>query len=729
MSAGATVSLGSGLVAPSCAGAAAWLLPAVLRRLIWKLRPRLFCVAAPFQCSSRLSAYWQGRWVGRVLLSGAPWRCFVARALVRAIVWLVARRPTSRFSLGEGQRHPAAVRLKRVPACSRKGLGLLGWLLWSQPCLVWAPPPGLVGAIEDLESVAVGLPDSLTPSVPVEVAPRPVVPRPDLDTPVSVGQPASSSHLPSWSSVVADVRREALHEVGIPDPVAVPGSGVLPADRHVPGMPPYRVPGRFQCSTFVVSPGYIPERLQLTWNVPSEARDVERLVARHLPHNCYPFASHVLAAHPQPSADFATFLAIPEWVTYAGLSGVVLDLRAATLKQDGPIIGTYLSRPTSLAEIEREAGFYSMGAFTVLVGASMVPLRRDEQVFLIRAEFPLDRCASLTDLLESEDFSHFQGLFPHVPEPRALMILHRSGRFLFGAGRSAGQPIHTAIVNFVGVPAGSVTFHSPSDGCAERISHRGSNVRGVLVLADRLPPSDHSIVIFLDLRPVAAGISYLCLAHPWLGYDDLEGLLPRLIPAGWRLTVLGGRRRSEHLEVSHRDTLVLGLVSVLDPVDVAPPDSPAPSEGPGMEEDGEEESPTEDHSQSSTRSRSRVGVSGHAGRMSPSSDRSFHGSFGVEPEGRAAVYAGPLAGVLAGRARCTPAMCGFQGLWGGVGSLDGSLALCAPWPAATDLRALAFGGLPPIADGLEGLSDCLLPGCSLSQLDLRARPDAGTMAA
>ena len=184
---------------------------------------------------------------------------------------------------------------------------------------------------------------------------------------------------------------------------------------------------------------------------------------------------------------------------------------------------------------------------------------------------------------------------------------------------------------------------------------------------DRLLPRDQSIVIFLDLRLVAAGLSYLCLAHPRLGYDDLEGLLPRLIPAGWRLTVLGGRRRTEHLEVSHRDTLVLGLVSVLDPVDVAPPDSPAPSEGPGLEEDGEEESPTEDRSQSSTRSRSRVGVSRRADRVSPSSDRSFHGSFGDEPESRVAMYAGPLAGVLAGRARCTPTTCDFQGLWGGVG--------------------------------------------------------------
>ena len=419
------------------------------------------------------------------------------------------------------QRHPTTVRPMRVPTCGRKGLGLLCWLLWSQPCLVWAPPPGLAGAIEDLESIAAGLPDSLTPSVPAAVVPCPVGPRPSLDPHVSAGRPAGSSCLPSWSSVVADVRREALHEVGIPDPVVVPGSGVLPADRHVPGMPPFRVPGRFQCSTLVVSPGYMPERLQLTWNVPSEARDIERLVARHLPHNCYPFASHVLAAHPQPSADFAAFLAIPEWITYAGLSGVVLDLRAATLQQDGPIIGTYLSRPTSLAEIEREAGFYSMGAFTVLVGASMVPLRRDEQVFLengslvrlIRAEFPLDRCASLTDLLESDDFSHFQGPFPHVPEPRALMILHRSGRFLFGAGRSAGQPIHTAIVNFVGVPEGSVTFHSPSDGCAERITHRGSNVRGELVLADRLPPRDQSIVIFLDLRSLLVSVTCALLTR------------------------------------------------------------------------------------------------------------------------------------------------------------------------------------------------------------------------
>ena len=76
--------------------------------------------------------------------------------------------------------------------------------------------------------------------------------------------------------------------------------------------------------------------------------------------NCFPFSTQVLASRPQPSRAFATFVAIPEWVTYAGISGVVMDARASTLGQDGPVFAAYLSRPTTAQEIRREAGFYSI---------------------------------------------------------------------------------------------------------------------------------------------------------------------------------------------------------------------------------------------------------------------------------------------------------------------------------------------------------------------------------
>ena len=142
------------------------------------------------------------------------------------------------------------------------------------------------------------------------------------------------------------------------------------------------------------------------------------------------------------------------------------------------------------------------------------------------------------------------------------MLLHASGRSLFSGQRAAGQAIHSAISDFVGVRPGTVTYHSPGDGHLERLSYRGAMIRGVIALADKPTDDSDTVVVFLDLRPVAAPVFFLSLATPRLTYDDLERLLPRPIPDGWKLTVQGGRRRATHLEVHHRCTLLFGLVSV-----------------------------------------------------------------------------------------------------------------------------------------------------------------------
>ncbi|CAE7453984.1 unnamed protein product [Symbiodinium sp. CCMP2592] len=471
--------------------------------------------------------------------------------------------------------------------------------------------------------------------------------------------------------------------------------------------------------------------MEIVWGVPCEPRDAENVVAKYLPNACFPFSSMVVAARPQPSTDYATFLAVPEWTSYVGMTGVVLDLRSAVLGQNGPVIGAFLSRPTNAAEIRREAGLYSMGRCDILVGTSPEPLRDDEQVFLdngslvrlVREEFPHETLLSLRAMLMSEDFALFRGPYPRIPDPKVLMLLHHSGRSFFSGQRSAGVPIHTAIVNFVGVFPGSVSFHSPSDGSVERVCHRGHMVRGTVVLADHQDDGTAPCVIFLDLRPVGAAPGFVCLQHPWLSYEDLEQLLPRPAPAGWRLTVVGGHRKARHLEVQHRMTLLLGLVSVLDPSDdcESVPGS-APSGDSDHDEDGEEEDPTDDHSQSSTRSRSRVRGAPAGTRHSPSSDPSFHGSFpdvtktctmswGADPahDGQCEVqfsYLGSAASHAASTICAAKSFCGAPWMpQASVGpeTLYGHFGKGAPWLSPVDLRtAVLFGSTPLVSQG-EGL--------------------------
>ena len=610
------------------------------------------------------------------------------------------------------QRHTATIGLR---ACSALR-GLLGFLLWSQPVIVWAAPPGLGEALADIEAMVAAMPEvPIAPgnaapaarSVDQEVQPNLVGPPPDSPGPIQER---------SWFDIVAEVQQDSLREAGFRDPRHPLAGQVLPVERYVPGLPPHEVPRRFRCHSYVVSPGYVPELSQLTWTLPCETKDAEYLVSKYLRHDTFPFAGLVVAAQPQPSPDFATFLAIPAWVTYSGLSGVVLDLRASTIGRDGPVIGALLSRPTTAAEIRREAGLFSTGPCSILVGSSMEPLRDDEQVFLengalvrlVRQEFALEAASTLDRLLAMEPFECFQGPFPRVPEARALMLLHRSGRSFFSGRRHEGQAIHTAIMEFVGLPAGSATFHSPSEGCAERVCYRGAMVRGIIALADRTFTEDNPLVVFLDMRPVGAAISFICPHRPWLGYEDIERLLPRPIPSGWRLTVDGGRRRPEHLEIQQRTTLVFGLVSVLDPLDDPPsaPTSPR-SDGPGPEENTEEEDPTEDHSQSSTRSRSRSGPGGRGAKVSPSSDRSYHGSFAHGGHGFSVHMGGPLpavrGSVVTYPGHLVPASPGegrygmdSEDLLGVSRPLTCRNSCPAPWPAPVDLRTAVLWGHTPL---------------------------------
>ena len=606
-------------------------------------------------------------------------------------------------------RRPGALRL------------LLACVLYSIPLCVWAAPPGLSDAVAQIESFATALPEPLPSDGP----------GPDEHADASVDlsdlcedalASAPSVRDEEWSSIVGRVQRESLQEAGLEYPCDEYAFGAIPSERHVPGLCGNASLSRFRCHAYVASPFYTPELLQLTWFLPCEARDAEHQVRACLQQDLYPFAPAVVAVRPQPSRDFAAFLAIPEWTTFVGLSAVLLDLRLATVNRDGPVIGAYLSRPTTASEIRREAGLYSMGPCSILVDCCDTPLRDDEQVFLsngalvrlVRVDFEPEPVATLDQLLHEDAFDGFQGPWPRVPACKSIMLLHSSGRSFFSGARPAGQAIHTAIVDFVGLAEGSVAFHSRGDGCCERLSHRGTNVRGVLALADRTAEVDRPIVVFLDWRPVAAPVQYVCLPHPWISYTDLERLLPRPPPAEWRLIILGGRSRSDHLEVSHRCTLVFGFVSVYDPVgdpgmssgSSGQPDDSGPDEG------VEEEDPSDDHSVSSTRSRSRGGRRAVDHRLSPSSDHSFQGAFDALLRSIVVPECLPLKPPLPGSLSHTAHKFGWCGCIDGydasapplLGYGDfGDLPVPAPWLAPVDLRVAQLQCDSPLGADLEGL--------------------------
>ena len=382
-------------------------------------------------------------------------------------------------------------------------------------------------------------------------------------------------------------------------------------------------------SAYVVSPFVLPELMGLRLPLPCETGDLLREVSRSLHDLRLPFADAVEAAVPQPSEAFATCVVFPGWTTFAGLTAVVMDLSLSTLDRNGPIIGSFLSRPTSAAEIRREAGMFSVGDSDIYVGHSSRPLGENESIVLqngslvriVRREFEVEPRSDLGVLLARLRSPALLGPFPRIPPAKYLMILHHTGRSLFSGARSSGTPLHTAIINFVGVPPGSVTFHSPGESCVCRVFYRGVNIRGIVALADRPQDDADTIVLFLDLRQLAAAPQFVCLDRRYLTYEELDRLLPRPPPPGWRLVVQGGYKHTRYIRFAHRDTLTLGYVRTTEPLGSF--DSLSESSDDHGEEHDESEDGTDDDSLGSTRSRSRSGAGAPHG--SPSLDRSFQG--------------------------------------------------------------------------------------------------------
>ncbi|CAE7236988.1 CFDP2 [Symbiodinium sp. KB8] len=202
-------------------------------------------------------------------------------------------------------------------------------------------------------------------------------------------------------------------------------------------------------SIWIAAPGYQPQVLQFPLGVPSDIEDALEATERRL-QNPLPFCDRLIAVRPQPFHTCAAAILAPDWSSYAALSLLCLDLRDMVPGGKGPIFTAYVTRPTSVEELRREAGALGTRPAAIYVGTDATPLQRDESVVLASG--------SLVTFMSSESCPNYANdlqyrlQFPRIwdlpaqfpkqaPGQTALLLLHR----------------------FVGVDRASVALHTPRD--------------------------------------------------------------------------------------------------------------------------------------------------------------------------------------------------------------------------------------------------------------------------
>ena len=490
--------------------------------------------------------------------------------------------------------------------------GLSRALIWAigfscLPLQVWAAPPGLSDTLAMAHNVA---------------GDAPANPQQGEAEPLQVTQdhgvhPAAAGHEPARSADAAFARPE--------DQLVS-----WPRQQSGQGLPVAEDTWQVDFISYVVSPSFLPETLHFQLQLPCEEPDAARATQRELRRLNLAYEDVVVPATPQPDGDFQTFLVHPSWSTFAGLAAIVLDLRLCPLNKTGPLTAAFVTRPTNLTELKREAGIFSIRRCRVYVCDQTVPLSEHEQVFLesgMLVRFvPEDTSPTVPERLHSrlQDPDRWQPTLtgPPIPGAGTVMLLHNTGRFLFSRAQATDGPMDNAAADFIGVPRYTISMLSPSGDAGDFFTYRGTSIRGIIACVNNEELRDGGQVLFLDLRQIASSFQFTVLQRDFITYDDLLGLLPRAPPRGWRPAFHGGVKHHTYVRVRPGDTITFGFVRCEQEDDSTLSDSEPSEDGhsnDGEEEDGEEE---EGLSETSTRSRSR-NRDGAPSAPSPSPDPSY----------------------------------------------------------------------------------------------------------
>eukprot|EP00439_Symbiodinium_sp_Y106_P037672 s8489_g4.t1 len=214
---------------------------------------------------------------------------------------------------------------------------LLAACLWNAPLVVWSTPPGLPDLVAAGQAAEHARDQRRYPRPPdpLEEAPGyPIAGAPDIVHP-SIGPPRGPP-TPTPVRWEMPVLRQSTHPVDTCET---------------------------DCGVLVLTPGYLPEALTLRIGLPCDVEDFIEAVERRHSDQRPAFCTRVQPARPQPLTQCATCIVMPDWVSYAALSVVCLDLRDLGTAGDGPLIAAYVTPRTQIPLLGARSVYHVGGHF------------------------------------------------------------------------------------------------------------------------------------------------------------------------------------------------------------------------------------------------------------------------------------------------------------------------------------------------------------------------------
>ena len=528
--------------------------------------------------------------------------------------------------------------------------------LCSLPVQVWAAPKGLAEAVShvaDFVAAAPGGNEASRPQEDTDPEPFPLrqaVSHGQAESLVEAHDSEAVSHLPGIA-VRPQVQVHAHAEVTLTPPAMLPPdpgehTGLTPSEpcREDPLLGPLGElaldaaevettgPGvALDVPVILAAAGYRIAHATAGVLFPSHVGALEGQVRSASADMLCECGDQLTPVYPQVAPGFATFVASPAWFAEAKLVVAFLDARAVR----GQAFAIVLSFPTTVQEINRVAGLSSVAAHDIFVSGQPLPLDEHVEVALptgslIRMLPPGSKplwAAPLAFALWHPHYWPSGALVPRTRDSACALVLHSSGKYLYGRFCSDDWANQNGIASLVGVPLAEVRMQAADPAEMLPYVYRGAPVRGVIAVFERRPERDNQgrqlpYVVFLDSRPLGFDFNFVVCEQLSLSIDWLLQYLQQPPPAGWRLVVKGGQRQQDRVDFFPGEVLILGFQRCAEDAEEQPESEAGFSSDP--EQDADSDSGGGHGSDSSTRSRSRDHTSEP---HSKSEDRSYQGLF------------------------------------------------------------------------------------------------------
>ena len=293
---------------------------------------------------------------------------------------------------------------------------------------------------------------------------------------------------------------------------------------------------------YLLTPGYTPEKLELTVVLPQVVADVLDLVE-----TCRDAARKVLypsliVVHPQPDPGWGILLALPTWVAHQTVICVDASL------YDGRIFAIDASGATDFEALCELVGLAPTAEVDIFLPNSQQPLGRAEEcmlrtgmcISLLRRGSARIGPFHLPAMLNSHLSWEHSPMFPRDTLGNGYCVAGPQGQILYRLHPERAFYYRSDIALLVGLhPFRTVVTPAspqPSDVCV-----RGWECRAVVAATDRddqitWDGDVHPATVgLLDCRPLLLGWLPVSSREHWLELGPLRDALARHAPHGWQV--------------------------------------------------------------------------------------------------------------------------------------------------------------------------------------------------